>query len=424
MNGCGRDAIDPFAILDTGDGGSGKAYLAWNQVGTTPNNVYIAELNTSFTDVTGTVHEISSGLGSPTRYKEGIWMIKQNKTWYCFIADWTGAVESISYSTATSIFGPYKKQHDILNQNTNSATIHAGVVPFLNKWFIFYHTGGNEFGKTINTGTKRVTGIEEMIFEKTGSTWNIPAVPKTYRGVGVPYSYDTIQIDRHSLSGISGVQIAIVDGGEPRGWMVNRITSGGYIRYNDVNFSRTSRNSGEISMRVSSVSSGGSVEFRIDNQNGPLLGTIEIPSTGSLSTWKTITTKLNTSNLPSDSIKNCVLVFKTTSANQYTVNWVSIGKEQTTDITGLALRNNTRTFSLHRLNQTTFSLHGTANLVNTHFFLTKLDGTVFNGTTTRILPHSGECIVSFDQSIAQGTYILSVRQNSRILPLSRVPVFP
>ncbi|HOT37845.1 MAG TPA: family 43 glycosylhydrolase, partial [Candidatus Latescibacteria bacterium] len=157
MAGCGVDAIDPFAFYDST---TNKAYLAWNQVGSTPNQAYIAELNSTFSNVTGTVTNIRAGLGGNSqRYIEGIWIIKQNDLYYNIVADWTGSVESITYSTSTNLRGPYTYAGEILNMNANAATIHAGAVFFRNRWLIFYHTGGNEFGGTINTGTKRVTGI-------------------------------------------------------------------------------------------------------------------------------------------------------------------------------------------------------------------------------------------------------------------------
>ncbi|HON10763.1 MAG TPA: family 43 glycosylhydrolase [Chitinispirillaceae bacterium] len=330
MAGCGSDAIDPFVLLDTADGGTGKAYIGWDIVGRTPNQVYLKELNSTYSDAIGNSYDITQGLGSSTRYKEGIWIIKQNNLWYCILADWTGAVESITYSTSTSLFGPYTKRGTILNENTNSATIHAGVVHFLGKWVIFYHTGGNEFGGTINTGAKRVTGAEYFDFNKSGNPWTIPQLQKTCRGVGVPFSYDTIQIDRHSPSGISGARVSVVGGGEPRGWMVSNISNDGYVRYNEVDFSTTDKSSGNIMARVASVSSGGSIEVRVGSRTGTLLGTVQVPSTGGLTKWQTVTAPVTQEGLRVDGINDLFCVFKTTAPNQYNVNWVSIGKQQST----------------------------------------------------------------------------------------------
>lgn len=65
MEGCGSNAIDPFVILDTSDIGSGKAYIAWNIVGRTPNEVYMKELNSTFDEAVGTRYDLTSGLPVP-----------------------------------------------------------------------------------------------------------------------------------------------------------------------------------------------------------------------------------------------------------------------------------------------------------------------------------------------------------------------
>lgn len=355
MSGCGVDPIDPFVYYDST---TNKAYLAWNQVGSTPNPAFIAELNSAFTDVTGTVTNFRAGLGGNSqRYIEGIWIIKQNNLYYNIVADWTGSVESITYSTSSNLRGPYTYKGEILNMNTNSSTIHAGAVFFRNRWLIFYHTGGAEFGGTINTGTKRVTGIEYMDFNTTASTWTIPAVQKTFRGVGIPMSHDTIQIDRHSPSGISGARVSVVGGNEPRGWMVSGISNNGYIRYNDVDFSSTDKSSGEIRMRVASVSAGGSIEVRADTQTGPLLGTVAVPATGGLTTWMTVTAPVSTAAPVPTGIKNLVLVFKTTAANQFNVNWVSVGRPLTTAIQPRGTNAATRTdIRMQRLDKNLFQV--------------------------------------------------------------------
>lgn len=332
MSGCGVDAIDPFVFIDSGSNSSNKAYIAWNIVGSTPNQVYVKELTAAGDDATGSNIDITAGLGSPTRYKEGIWINKINGLWYCFLADWTGSVESITYSTATKFSGPYTKKGTILTENTNSSTIHAGVVNFTGRWIIFYHTGGSEFGGTINTGTKRVTGIEYLAIDSTGSSWTFSPTAKTFRGVGVPCSFDTIHCDRHSPKGISGAQIAIVGGGEPRGWMVTKITNGGSIRYDDVDFTLTNKTSGQISLRVASSGSGSSVEIWEGSTTGTLLGTVAVPATGGLTTWQTVTAPVSTDGLALSGVKNITLVFKTTAANQLNVNWVSIGKPNGTSV--------------------------------------------------------------------------------------------
>jgi hypothetical protein len=400
MSGCGVDAIDPFVFIDTGNGGTGKTYIGWDIVGATPNQVYLKELNATYDNATGSNIDITSGLGSPTRYKEGIWINKINGLWYCFLADWTGSVESITYSTATKFSGPYTKKGTVLNENTNSSTIHAGIVQFLGRWLMFYHTGGNEFGGSINTGIKRVVGAEYLNFDTSGTTWTVPQIAKTYRGVGVPYSYDTIQIDRHSPKGISGAQIGIVNGNEPRGWMVTKITNNGYIQYDNVDFSSTDKSSGEIRLRVASVSSGGSVDIREGDGSGTLISSVPIPATGDPTLWQTITAPVTKDGLALKGIKNLRLVFKTTASNQYTINWISIGKPLSTDIFKVAHFNPNQQSSTHitvnsRTNSTVSTLY---NLLGQKTSIYNMTAAQDDKTHQCISPES-------DNRIVPGMYI-------------------
>jgi hypothetical protein len=217
---------------------------------------------------------------------------------------------------------------------------------------IIYHTGGNEFGGSINTGTKRVAGIEYLKFDTSISAWSIPQIDKTFRGVGIPYSFDTIQVDRHSPKGLSGAQVKVVNGNEPEGWMVTNISNDGYIQYDDVDFSLTDKTSGDISIRVASASTGGSVEIREGTTDGILLCTVSIPSTGGKTTWKTVTAPISSEGLKINGVKNIKLIFKTTSANQFSINWISIGKQKSTglyELPELHYSQTTQQFSLQAI---------------------------------------------------------------------------
>jgi hypothetical protein len=294
--------------------------------------------------------------------------------------------------------------------NTNASTIHAGAVFFRNRWLVFYHTGGAEFGGTINTGTKRVTGVEYMDFKTSASPWTIPAVQKTLRGVGTPMSYDTIQIDRHSPSGISAARVSVVGGNEPRGWMLSGISNNGYVRYNDVDFSSTNKSAGEIRMRVASVSAGGSIEVRVDNQTGPLLGTVAVPATGGLTTWRTVTAPVSTAGLPTG-VKNLVLVFKTTAANQFNVNWVSVGSPLTTEIktrgTKTAIRTDIR---MQRLDKNLFQVELAEAAGIPTCRVLNIKGQEMTNTFELESSVGGKFNIKFEKNrLSSGVYLLSVK---------------
>jgi arabinoxylan arabinofuranohydrolase len=324
MAGCGNDALDPFVVIDSGSGGSGNNYICWNQVGVTPNFVAIRQLTADGSDAIGTQTDLAPGMGASTgTYKEGTWFVKKNNLWYFFYADWVqGTVrrEEIGLSTSPVLIPvsgqKYAWQTYVMTQNTGtSATSHPGICYFQNRWIMFYHCDGSEWGGSITTGLKRVTGAEYFNFNADGS---VPVISKSYRGIGTPGFNDSIQIDRRSA--ICGAGISVVGGGEPVGYMVSGVTSNGWVRYDSVHFAGGGPCG--VYVRVAAASAGGSIEFRLGSNTGKLLGTVAIASTGGLSAWQTQTAAGWTSKASDSGIQNIVLVFKTTAPNQFNVNWI------------------------------------------------------------------------------------------------------
>ncbi|MBN1307525.1 MAG: family 43 glycosylhydrolase [Chitinispirillaceae bacterium] len=418
MAGCTERALDPYVAFDTGDGGSGKRYLVWNQVDFTPNDVFISELKDDGTDVTGPKINLKSVLGaSQGTYKEGTWLLKRNNLWYLIYADWVqGNVgrEVFSYSTNSNIMDQkYAFKGQIMKQNGgSSATMHPGVFFYNNQWVIFWHNGGEDLGGSLTTGFKRVTCAENFEFNADGS---IPTIEKTWRGIGIPEAYeDSIQIDRRSA--ISGASVTIAGGGEPSGWMVSSITNNGWVRYDKVHFD--SNGPAGVNVRVASKSSGGSIEFHLGSNTGKLLGTIDISSTGSLTTWQTLTTRNWTVSKADSGVQNIACVFKTTASSQFNVNWVkfippivSVSKNNSNceGIPGLSYK---------RLNKNIF-----------HFVITKLSpklaialftmrGRKVEGIVTRYLtPNSVEVSLN-PATVAQGSYVLVAKSGDKT---ARIP---
>ena len=71
------------------------------------------------------------------------------------------------------------------------------------------------------------------------------------------------------------------DGGQE----VSGIDNGDWLQYNYTDFGSTKVNN--FQARVSAVNSGGSIDIRLDATNGPIIGTLNIAPTGSLTTYTT-----------------------------------------------------------------------------------------------------------------------------------------
>ena len=58
-----------------------------------------------------------------------------------------------------------------------------------------------------------------------------------------------------------------------------------YIKVSNVDF--TGRGAAKFRARVAGATDDGAVELRLDNENGPIIGSLKVKSTGTLDKWKT-----------------------------------------------------------------------------------------------------------------------------------------
>ena len=95
----------------------------------------------------------------------------------------------------------------------------------------------------------------------------------------------TNQVWASSFSSVSGLQTE-QSSDTQGGFNLGYVEGGDYAVYQNLNFAAAFTN---VTARVASAGSGGTVEFRLDSPTGPLAGSITIPVTGGWQTWQTVT---------------------------------------------------------------------------------------------------------------------------------------
>ncbi|HEY6976096.1 MAG TPA: alpha-N-arabinofuranosidase, partial [Chitinophagaceae bacterium] len=70
------------------------------------------------------------------RFFEAAWMHKYNGKYYFSYS--TGDTHFICYATGDNPYGPFTYQGVVLNP-VEGWTNHESIIPFNNKWYIFYH---------------------------------------------------------------------------------------------------------------------------------------------------------------------------------------------------------------------------------------------------------------------------------------------
>jgi hypothetical protein len=144
----------------------------------------------------------------------------------------------------------------------------------------------------------------------------------------------SLQIQASSFNTVSGLET------EPTsdtlgGYDVGYASDGSYAVYQNVNFATGITN---VTARVASDGTGGTLNFRLDSPTGPLIGSVTIPVTGGWQTWTTV----NGAVSGASGVHNLYVVFEGTSGNIGNLEWFEFSQPLpspwvTTDIGSVGL---------------------------------------------------------------------------------------
>lgn len=277
------DDIDPTVFIDD----DGQAYLYWGH-----GRLYYVKLNKDMitysggiqkTDMTTAAFGTRTGTSElPTLFEEGPWFYRRGGLYYMLYAA-GGIPEYVSYSTSTSPTGNWTYRGVIMPSQGKSFTNHPGVIEFKGRSFFFYHNGALPGG----SGFTRSVSVDEFQYNADGS---IPKFDMTTAGIKTPIQdlNPYVRVEAETMAFSEGVRTAQ----DPqRGQYVTKIHNGDYIKLRSVGFG--TKGSDSIRVAVASASTGGSLEIRLDSKTGTLVGTLDIASTGGISTWKEVGYRVN-----------------------------------------------------------------------------------------------------------------------------------
>jgi hypothetical protein len=273
----GGGDIDPTVFIDD----DGQAYLYWGN----PYLKYV-KLNEDMISYSGevvTVPLTKEGFNvrykdvdkRPSAYEEGPWFYKRNGLYYLLYPA-GGVPEHIAYSTSTGPTGPWKYRDTIMRviQKGGAFTNHPGVIDYKGRSYFFYHNGALPGGGGFN----RSVCVEEFQYNADGS---IPRIEPTVAGVAPvsnlnPYKW----MEAETIAWEEGVETT---SDNSTGVYVTDIDNGDYIKVRSVDFKKGAKS---FAADIASAS-GGTIEIRLDNPNGDLIGTCNVKNTGGLKSWMT-----------------------------------------------------------------------------------------------------------------------------------------
>ena len=304
------DDLDPSVFIDD----DGQAYLVWGN-----GACYWAKLSDDMTSLTSEISwfDITDQSQFGPSFTEAPWIYKRGDLYYLVYA--SKFPETISYSTSDSPTGPWTFRGEIMGrEGSNCSTIHPGIIDYKGNSYFVYHKNGLPGGGDY----KRAVCIEKFTYNDDGT---IPFMPMTDDG-GIeilenvnPYTRNEAETMAWSypLLGISteecsqgGLNIASIDDGD-------------YIKVAGVDFGDTG--AATYTASVASGSEGGAIELRLDSEDGTLIGTLDVPYTGSDDNWKTVTTTVSSE---ATGIHDLYFVFKgADTENLFKVDYWQFGEK-------------------------------------------------------------------------------------------------
>jgi MYXO-CTERM domain-containing protein len=266
--------IDPTVFIDD----DGQAYLYWGN----PDLCYVT-LNEDMISYSGSVQHVpmtteSWGVRSDTdratSYEEGPWFYNREGLYYMVFA--AGPIsEHIGWATSPGPTGPWTYGGVLMPTEGSSFTNHPGVADYKGKSLFFYHNGALPDGG----GYHRSVCVEEFTYGADGS---IPQLSMTTEGAtAVDVLNPFAQTEAETIAWESGIETEVCSEG---GMNVTDISNGDYIKVKEVEFGAGATS---FEYRVASGSGGGAIELHLDSENGTLVGTCPVDSTGGDQTWAT-----------------------------------------------------------------------------------------------------------------------------------------
>jgi len=166
-----------------------------------------------------------------------------------------------------------------MDESPTCWTNHQSIVQYKNQWYLFYHH--NDYSP--NFDKNRSICADSLFFASDGS---IRKVIPTLRGIGQTLASNKIQLDRYTAISKTGVSIAFLDTTNTfAGWKTIQNENEAWVQFNAVLFESVAYPN--IEFNVKSLT-GGRLQVRIDQLNGPIIAEIAVPVCNS---WTLMQTK-------------------------------------------------------------------------------------------------------------------------------------
>jgi len=318
--------FDPAAFIDT----DGQAYIYFGGGDQGGNNLRGAKLNS---DMMSWQTPATTILNTRCSF-EAAYVHKRGNTYYFSYStnfscnDNTAGNGNFAYMTSDNPLTGWTYRGILLGGVAGNN--HTSTLEYKGNWYLFYHDRRLRDNSSVRPswipteGDRRSVGVDIMEYNADGT---IKQVTRTAGGppqIKNLNPYDTIRaVTINAMSG-AGLRTSASTGGcgneggtgKEGKQILTHISNDKWIRVKGVDFG-----SGATKVKVraaAATGSSGRIEFRTGSQTGTLIGTCNITSTGSWTTWNTFECDISNASGVKDFL---YLVFKGTASELFRLDW-------------------------------------------------------------------------------------------------------
>ncbi|MDZ7723878.1 MAG: family 43 glycosylhydrolase [candidate division KSB1 bacterium] len=269
--------FDPMTFIDD----DGQAYMYFG--GNGEDNLRVIKLN----------NDLISVDGAATRFHvpyffEAAWMHKQNGAYYFSYCTNPGNGMRIDYMTSDNPISGFTYGGVLSNQPPyNNNNNHQAIFEFEGEWYQAYHNRIVAQQAGIPATYKRNLALDQFSHNEDGTIETLVNTVDGVEQVGHVNPYERMEAE--TMDDQNGIETEVCSAG---GMNVTSIEDGDWIKVRGVDFGATGPaafTAGIASDLKIGDLTGGSIEIRLDDKAGPLIGTVPVSYTGGPDSWKTET---------------------------------------------------------------------------------------------------------------------------------------
>ena len=309
------DDIDPSVFIDD----DGQAYMYWGNP-----HVYYVKLNEDMISTSGDICVLNpaDGVMRPVKdegakinlrvpwsqkanwaiqhYQEGPWFYKRGGHYYLGFAS-TCCPEALGYAMSDSPTGPWVEKGYIMRPTERDRGNHPGICDFKGHSYVFGQSYDLMHLETFQHHERRSVHAQEITYNADGTIQEIPywLDQQPMKQLKWLNPYQRVEAETMAWGfGLKSAKMGIENTGVvkdmpestgKKNMYIFDIDNDEYIRLRGVDFG----SKGAKSFAITAAATGCcTIILRLDSQDGPVVGTVDIKSTGSVEKYRAFSAKV------------------------------------------------------------------------------------------------------------------------------------